>query len=712
SSPIATPSTASAGRLLEGLHPVAARCGVDELRAFETWYANDAELFDRVAMAMDALPTRPDLARELTALAADIPHPFGPTDTSRAEYRAVLMALRAEVDATVVRRTYSAHAVENEYLVGVISGVGALERELRDSVRVMPAVRGNLTVAIVGRTKSGKTTLRKALTRDADRSGIGRGAHRTTRQTTAFELGSVTYLDTPGVAAKDEDFDTQRARAACEVADAVIWNYADTLRTEEAEELQRLLLSGKPLLVVVNVKDRVDKPDRLRLFVSQPGRAFASASGHTARIEQVAEEVGVEPPAVLLVHSGAAHEALSASDRGLADRAFQASRLPDLEQALQQLLAKRAVPLRAVRLADRVRSPLATFHDRAAAELPGIDLALADIERSAPDQRDDLLGAIQVAGQGARDRLSAQRQLAKDRLSDVIQSLGGRDHARRWSEFLTGLGLEEVVSGLEADFVREMARRGRVLRGRGGFANGGVAEVLQVKQRPDASVWDRVVVALEEAGSTLLGSVALRGLLKKFGAASAGGPGGSTVVIVGQVLEVAAAAAKAVSRDVDRAREALQVWKGDTVDAAEAELDALFGSVDSRLDGLIEDMTMRVHAQFDMETHDVARAREHLERLRRLHERVRTSLDQIDLILARRLLALAGGDPTLIHQSNRTPGVELCVWTDSASADEVQAALSGPSVRVLTERIVIRPEISSRVAATGAYAPGKGKEDD
>ncbi|MBZ6198992.1 hypothetical protein ACFY1G_04605 [Streptomyces olivaceus] len=50
-------------------------------------------------------------------------------------------------------------------------------------------------------------------------------------------VGSVTYLDTPGVAAKDDDHGATRARAACDDADAVTWNYADTLHDEEAAEL-------------------------------------------------------------------------------------------------------------------------------------------------------------------------------------------------------------------------------------------------------------------------------------------------------------------------------------------------------------------------------------------------------------------------------------------------------------------------------------------
>ncbi|MGC8918051.1 GTPase [Streptomyces sp. PG2] len=292
-------------------------------------------------------------------------------------------------------------------------------------MRPLPAVRGRLLVAVAGRTKSGKTTLRKALTRETDRSGIGRGAHRTTRRTSAFDVGPVTYLDTPGFAAKDDDFDAQHARAACDRADAVIWNYAETMRDEEAAEFRRLLLSGKPLLAVVNVKGKVDEPARLRFFADYPEREFRPASEHTARIEQVARAAGAVPPVVLAVHSGAAHESLSAEDRELGDRALRASRLPELERALSRLLAERSIPLRAVRLAEEVRRPLAAFGDRAAQELPRIGLALDALERSMPVERAGLLEAFRNAGRDAHERLEAARHQARERLPETVQGLGG-----------------------------------------------------------------------------------------------------------------------------------------------------------------------------------------------------------------------------------------------------------------------------------------------
>ncbi|MFF2095976.1 GTPase [Streptomyces sp. NPDC058202] len=684
----AAPATSSAARLTAGLPAVAARTDISELRALESWYVKAVELFDRVAAAMDALRTEPDLRTALELLVDERTHSFGAVDASRSAYRDIQATLRAEVEARLQQTPYSVHAVESEDLVGAISLIGALERELRDAVRAMPPVRGRLRVAIAGRTKSGKTTLRKALTRDADRTGIGRGAHRTTRKTSAFDIGSVTYLDTPGFAAKDDDLDAQRARAACDDADVVIWNYADTLRDEESAELQRLLLSGKPLLAVVNVKDRVDTPDLLQLFAQRPDRAFASASGHVSRIEQVSRTARVAPPVVLAVHSGAAHEALSAGDSELGDRVLRESKLPELEQSLEQLLAQRAIPLRAVRLAEGVRTPLAACHDRLLKELPQIGLTLGALERSTPSERAALLDAFLLAGRNTHGCLEAKRQLAKGQLLDVIPSLGGMDHSQKWNDFIVGLELERLISGLESEFAQEMGKRERVLRAQTSASGPQDGEGLHIQQRPDARTRTRrSAAAAKGAATALLNSFAARGTPKEL--AENATKVNPAAIAVSFLLHAAVGAAKAVSSEVDRTRQAMDKWTGETAAEAEAKLDELFDRVEEQLTRTIDHTMAQVDAQLEGESADISRAQDRFEQLRRLQSAVRSSLDSIDLVLVRRLLTLAGGDPAAVHQARRMPGVELRVWTDAYRVTEVRAYLQDRLVDVLTERIEI-----------------------
>ncbi|MDA5141106.1 50S ribosome-binding GTPase [Streptomyces sp. AD681] len=712
-SPVLPPSaTSSAARLASGLLAVGSRHDAGRLRALESWYGKNIALFDRVAAAMDLRESQPGLREALDPLVGELALPPGAVDTSRSDYRSVQAVLRAEVEDLRLqtgRTGHSEHVVESEGLVRAIGRVGALERELRDAMRPLPAVRGRLLVAVAGRTKSGKTTLRKALTRDADRSGIGQGAHRTTRKTSAFDVGSVTYLDTPGFAAKDGDFDAQHARAACDSADAVIWNYADTMRDEEAAEFRRLLLSGKPLLAVINVKKKVDEPVLLTIFANSPDREFRRASEHAARIEQVARAAGAAPPVILAVHTGAAHESLSADDRELGDKAMRASRLLELELALSQLLAERAIPLRAVRLAEDVRRPLAAFHDRTAEELPRIGLALDALERSVPGERAALLEAFRTAGREAQERLVAERHRARERLPETVRNLGGEDHAQRWSDFLTELEWDGLILALEDELVRRAGERGRTLRAPASAPERQDDEHPRVEPHPTSKI---ASAAVKGAATTLLNSFSTEGLSKgltkvfskKLAASATTTAASAPVTAALYATDALVGAMKAVSNEIDRARQAKEEWTRTATEVAETCLDDLFGWVDARLAMVLEDATAQVEAQFAAETAGIGSTRERFERLGRLQSSVRSALDTIDLTLARRLLALAGGDPAAVRRARRTPGVELRVWTDTSHVADVRAHLHKHLVDVLTERIEVRPDSRS--------GEGDGTADD
>ncbi|WP_345589331.1 GTPase [Streptomyces marokkonensis] len=693
----AASAPASAARIAEGLLASASRTGIDELRAFESWYTKNLASFDRVAAAMDLWRTEPALREALAPLVDRLASSSGAVDPSRPAYRDILAVLRAateiETEGAASPTPYSPYAVESRRLVAVMRRVGALERALRDAVRGVPAPGGRLRVAVAGRTKSGKTTLRKALIRDADRDGIGRGAHRTTRETTAFRVGSVTYLDTPGVAAKDDDHDATRAWAACDDADAVIWNYADTLHDEEAAELLRLLRSGKPLLVVVNVKSRVVETHRLKRFADDPDREFEQVTGHTARIEQVCRAAGSAPPRILPVHSGAAHEALSTPDRELGDRALSASRLPQLERSLTRLLAERALPLRAVRLADGVRAPVAALHDRLARELRGLRRALDALERATDGDRTALPTAFRTAGRDTRDRLEVARHRAGERLSDVVGGLGGADATRTWNDFLTGLELEEILSGLADACGREALERGVLLRTSADTPDHADAARPRIRPRPDLKTQAATLgtAAVKGAATALLGAVAAKGIPK-----SALPPPATAVVHAAGAL---AGAAKAVSGEILRVQRAQDRWAGASTTEAATRLDELFDELTAWSDRFTETVTAQTEARFEARSADVAAVRERCERLDRLRPALRSALDGTDLVLARRLLALAGGDPAAVRRARRMPGAELRLWADPSRTDDVRARLRDRCVDVLTERIEVRPDAMDEKSA-------------
>lgn len=159
--------------------------------------------------------------------------------------------------------------------------------------------------------------------------------------------------------------------------------------------------------------------------------------------------------------------------------------------------------------------------------------------------------------------------------------------------------------------------------------------------------------------------------------------------------EALTGAAKAVSSELDRARQAKDDWTRATTAAVEAGLDELFDWVDARLASIVDDATAQIEAQFAAQAADISSTRERFEQLGRLRSAMRSALDAIDLVLTRRLLALAGGDPAAIRRARRTPGAELRVWTDTSCVADMRARLHKHLVDVLTERIEICPDSRS-----------------
>lgn len=153
-----------------------------------------------------------------------------------------------------------------------------------------------------------------------------------------------------------------------------------------------------------------------------------------------------------------------------------------------------------------------------------------------------------------------------------------------------------------------------------------------------------------------------------------------------------AGAAKALSGEILQLRRAQEQWTEAGTAAAAAGLDKLFDTLTAWTDRFEAEVTELTGARFDTRSADIAAARERYGRLDRLRPALRSALDAIDLVLARRLLQLAGGAPEAVRRARRTPGAELLVRTDPSRTADVRARLRDHCVDVLTERIEIRPD--------------------
>ena len=141
-----------------------------------------------------------------------------------------------------------------------------LPKQSRASLNEKHARLNKFSIALFGRTMSGKSTLMEILT-NGNGSSIGKGAQRTTRDVRSYEWNGLTVTDVPGIAAFEGREDEEVAFKAAAQADLVLFLITDDApQDEEAKCLARVRALGKPVLGVLNVKEALKSADDMPLL--------------------------------------------------------------------------------------------------------------------------------------------------------------------------------------------------------------------------------------------------------------------------------------------------------------------------------------------------------------------------------------------------------------------------------------------------------------
>lgn len=241
----------------------------------------------------------PELQSRVNATVSRRTGPFGPGDANRVRFRVMLEQSRREMED--VRRVLDPLRPQYPQLAQIVGELREVEGQMIADLRTQTPVRGPLRVAIAGRTKAGKTTLRKVLTRDISEDGIGRGAHRTTRMAEDFAWDRITFVDTPGVSAKDDDFDAGWPLRRVGMPTPLCGCTRSHFMTRRRRFFNPSWLSS-PCSWWRNAKWTVSDPRRLALFARRPGLAFRDEASRAERSRQVAEVVGVREPMFIAAH--------------------------------------------------------------------------------------------------------------------------------------------------------------------------------------------------------------------------------------------------------------------------------------------------------------------------------------------------------------------------------------------------------------------------
>ncbi len=202
------------------------------------------------------------------------------------------------------------------------------------------------TVAFMGKTKAGKSTLHAVITQGGW-DAIGKGKQRTTRENREYKWNNIRIVDTPGIGAPGGKTDEEIAESIIEESDVICYVVTnDSIQETEFQFLKLLKEKTKPLIVLLNIKYNLQDSRRLEHFLKQPNKLFAKdgksgIGGHFERIRRYAKEYYANDyfpivPVMLL----AAQLSSEPEHQKNKDKLYQASRIQDFLDSIRESIIK------------------------------------------------------------------------------------------------------------------------------------------------------------------------------------------------------------------------------------------------------------------------------------------------------------------------------------------------------------------------------------
>lgn len=217
---------------------------------------------------------------------------------------------------------------------------------VRESLNAKQRALNHFSIAFMGKTKAGKSTLHAIITGEGW-DAIGVGKQRTTRFNRVYEWKNIRIIDTPGVGAPGGKTDEEIAQSIIEESDVICYVVTnDSIQETEFGFLRVLKEKAKPLIILLNVKNNLRDSRRLEHFLKDPNKLFSlegksGLGGHIERIRRYAKQHYANDyfdivPVMLL----AAQLSGEPEHQQLKNQLFKASRMPDFLDSIRVSLVE------------------------------------------------------------------------------------------------------------------------------------------------------------------------------------------------------------------------------------------------------------------------------------------------------------------------------------------------------------------------------------
>lgn len=221
-----------------------------------------------------------------------------------------------------------------------------IDNSLTSNRDVLDKKRRNIryfTIAFMGRTKAGKSTLHKVITQQ-ENDDIGVGKLRTTRYNRSWYWNKLRIVDTPGIGAPGGEADTEIAKSIIDEADVVCYVVtSDSIQETEFDFFSTIKERNKPLYIILNVKSNLNQAIRLKRFIANPddwrlGDGPQSIKGHIERIhDKLDGKNNMDAVRIIPIHLLAAQIALSGEqDSKTSKILFEASNISEFTNSVKK----------------------------------------------------------------------------------------------------------------------------------------------------------------------------------------------------------------------------------------------------------------------------------------------------------------------------------------------------------------------------------------
>jgi len=287
---------------------------------------------------------------------------------------------------------------------------------------------------------------------------IGVGRQNTTRLNRVYEWHNIRIIDTPGIATPGGEELEKVAESIIDEADLICFVVTNNnQQTSEFEFLKRLRRKGKPLLVLLNVKEDLSHPVRLKRFLEKPDQAFSNEKdrlgGHIDRIRRdAAQHYGTSNFPIIPVQLLAAQIAQQQPEHKHAETLMKVSRLQHFLDSVRLSLLDEGI----LRRSQNLLGSTAADIDRPAKDLKRrADFYLnfsKQIRKRSSESNQRLIKAQEDHARQLEQRLSAEFAALLRKVPDFAEDhwdCSESDLNNAWSAELRRLGIENKLQSAQ-----------------------------------------------------------------------------------------------------------------------------------------------------------------------------------------------------------------------------------------------------------------------